>query len=71
MGVVPGCKWSVEDPLFLLLAEGAAVPLRQPQPGRGRAAVRGLARGSGPLLPQLKNALEGLPCTETLYELSE
>ena len=34
MGVVPGCKWSVEDPLFLLLAEGAAVPLRQPQPGR-------------------------------------
>ena len=32
MGIIPGCKWSAESSLFLLLAERAAVPLREPQP---------------------------------------
>ena len=54
MGIIPGCKWGAESSLFLLLAERAAVPLRELQPGRGRAPVRGLAGRPGPLLPQLK-----------------
>ena len=54
MGIIPGCKWGAESSLFLLLAERAAVPLCELQPGRGRAPVRGLAGRPGPLLPKLK-----------------
>lgn len=37
MGIIPGCKWSAEGSLFLLLAERAAVPLCEPQPSREEA----------------------------------
>ena len=54
MGIIPGCKWGAEGSLFLLLAEGAAVPLCEPQREEAERLCEDWLGRPGPLLPQLK-----------------